>query len=229
MHFFCRSFPAKDGNWALPIQSNLSVLFIRHRKENGFSGGDWQAHWFGIRRIGPQIRQVNGSMRVWNGTDQSGGSRWVINDYEVCLKERFLLATCVISGNTWRCPDPGCKRENQKSDQACTQCSLPSQSAQQFKKGERAKKVPLGNPILETHECNNVQYNQCLFLGHLPGQIGLALTFFLIERCKLLKQLWEHAQTELLFQSKRLSSNSPLASIKSRWRGHLVGVSSLPW
>ncbi|TRY78383.1 hypothetical protein TCAL_07181 [Tigriopus californicus] len=40
-------------------------------------------------------------------------------------------------GNTWRCPDPGCKRENQKSDQACTQCSLPSQSAQQFKKGHR--------------------------------------------------------------------------------------------
>eukprot|EP00095_Tigriopus_kingsejongensis_P003252 maker-scaffold69_size418775-snap-gene-2.25 protein:Tk03252 transcript:maker-scaffold69_size418775-snap-gene-2.25-mRNA-1 annotation:"translin-associated protein x" len=39
--------------------------------------------------------------------------------------------------DTWRCPDPGCKRENQKTDQACTQCSLPSQSAQQFKKGNR--------------------------------------------------------------------------------------------
>ena len=40
-----------------------------------------------------------------------------------------------MSGDTWRCPDPGCKKINVKADMKCAQCTLPRHSAHQFKRG----------------------------------------------------------------------------------------------
>ncbi|XP_040573468.1 translin-associated protein X isoform X1 [Lepeophtheirus salmonis] len=37
--------------------------------------------------------------------------------------------------DTWKCPDPGCKKVNIKSAKCCIQCQLPRNSAHQFKKG----------------------------------------------------------------------------------------------
>lgn len=39
------------------------------------------------------------------------------------------------STSAWRCPDPGCKKDNPVKAVACVQCNLPRQSADQFKKG----------------------------------------------------------------------------------------------
>uniref|UniRef100_A0A0K2VDP8 RanBP2-type domain-containing protein n=1 Tax=Lepeophtheirus salmonis TaxID=72036 RepID=A0A0K2VDP8_LEPSM len=42
--------------------------------------------------------------------------------------------------DTWKCPDPGCKKVNIKSAKCCIQCQLPRNSAHQFKKGSKLVK-----------------------------------------------------------------------------------------
>ena len=45
------------------------------------------------------------------------------------------LLVLSLSESFWRCPDPGCKTTNSQEKEACTQCTLPRHSMNQFKKG----------------------------------------------------------------------------------------------